>query len=110
MFEVAPKQFINGKQTVDVTDNCESKRAMSGVLALQLHAGGEEALDDQIMQVTGNAVAILVHSQALVLAPATYSTRMLPPHRTGEHVPAASAGEEPDPIVVTMFPIVGDTV
>jgi len=33
------QQFINGKQTVDVTDNCESKRAMSGVLALQLHAG-----------------------------------------------------------------------
>jgi hypothetical protein len=33
------QQFVNGKQTVDVTDNCESKRAMSGVLALQLHAG-----------------------------------------------------------------------
>ena len=32
-------QFINGKQTVDVTDECEAKRAMSGVLALQLHAG-----------------------------------------------------------------------
>jgi uncharacterized protein (TIGR03067 family) len=33
------QQFINGKQTVDVTDDCESKRAMTGVLALQLHAG-----------------------------------------------------------------------
>jgi len=33
------QHFINGKQTVDVTDDCESKRAMSGVLALQLHAG-----------------------------------------------------------------------
>jgi hypothetical protein len=33
------QQFINGKQTVDVTDECEAKRAMSGVLALQLHAG-----------------------------------------------------------------------
>jgi hypothetical protein len=33
------QQFINGKQTVDVTDDCEAKRAMSGVLALQLHAG-----------------------------------------------------------------------
>src|SRR6266550_2787537 len=31
--------FINGKQTVDVVDDCEEKRAMSGVLALQLHAG-----------------------------------------------------------------------
>jgi uncharacterized protein (TIGR03067 family) len=33
------QQFINGRQTVDVVDDCESKRAMSGVLALQLHAG-----------------------------------------------------------------------
>jgi hypothetical protein len=33
------QQFINGKQTVDVTDEDESKRALSGVLALQLHAG-----------------------------------------------------------------------
>jgi uncharacterized protein (TIGR03067 family) len=33
------QQFINGKQTIDVTDDCESKRAMKGVLALQLHAG-----------------------------------------------------------------------
>jgi hypothetical protein len=32
-------QFVNGKLTVDVTDECEAKRAMSGVLALQLHAG-----------------------------------------------------------------------
>jgi len=33
------QHLINGKQTVDVTDDCEAKRAMSGVLALQLHAG-----------------------------------------------------------------------
>jgi len=33
------QQFINGKLTVDVTDDCEAKRAMSGVIALQLHAG-----------------------------------------------------------------------
>jgi len=33
------QQFINGKPTVDVTDDCEAKRAMSGVIALQLHAG-----------------------------------------------------------------------
>ncbi len=33
------QQWINGVQTVDVTDNQESKRAMSGLLALQLHAG-----------------------------------------------------------------------
>lgn len=33
------QHFVNGKQTIDVTDDCESKRAMDGVLALQLHAG-----------------------------------------------------------------------
>jgi uncharacterized protein (TIGR03067 family) len=33
------QQFINGKQTIDVTDDCESKRSMNGVLALQLHVG-----------------------------------------------------------------------
>src|SRR5207237_1181656 len=33
------QHFINGRQMVDVIDNCESKRALSGVLALQLHAG-----------------------------------------------------------------------
>src|SRR5436190_1600791 len=33
------QHFINGKTTVDVTDDCEAKRAMNGVLALQLHAG-----------------------------------------------------------------------
>ena len=33
------EQFVNGRQTVDVTDECEAKRALSGVLALQLHVG-----------------------------------------------------------------------
>lgn len=33
------QQFINGKLMVDVTDECEAKRAQTGVLALQLHAG-----------------------------------------------------------------------
>src|SRR2546428_3080268 len=33
------QHFINGKQTVDVIDDCEAKRAANGVLALQLHAG-----------------------------------------------------------------------
>jgi uncharacterized protein (TIGR03067 family) len=32
-------QIINGRVTVDVTDDQVSKRAMSGVLALQLHTG-----------------------------------------------------------------------
>jgi hypothetical protein len=33
------QQWINGKQTVDVVDECEARRAMEGILALQLHAG-----------------------------------------------------------------------
>ncbi|MEP6662204.1 MAG: DUF1080 domain-containing protein, partial [Verrucomicrobiota bacterium] len=33
------QHFINGKQTIEVTDEQESKAAKSGVLALQLHAG-----------------------------------------------------------------------
>ena len=33
------EHFINGRQTVDVIDDCESKRATNGVLALQLHQG-----------------------------------------------------------------------
>jgi hypothetical protein len=33
------QHYINGVQTVDVIDNDEKNRLMSGVLALQLHAG-----------------------------------------------------------------------
>ena len=33
------QQFVNGKQTIDVVDEDAAKRAMTGVLALQLHAG-----------------------------------------------------------------------
>jgi len=33
------QHFINGKQTVDVTDECESKASKTGVLALQMHVG-----------------------------------------------------------------------
>lgn len=33
------QHLVNGRVTVDVTDDCESKRLTNGVLALQLHAG-----------------------------------------------------------------------
>lgn len=33
------QQFVNGLPTVDVTDECEAKRATNGVIALQLHVG-----------------------------------------------------------------------
>jgi hypothetical protein len=34
------QHFINGKQTIDVTDEDAAKAAKSGVLALQIHVGG----------------------------------------------------------------------
>ncbi len=46
------QHFINGKQTVDVIDDCESKRAMSGVLALQLHAGQPMTVQFRNLQLT----------------------------------------------------------
>jgi uncharacterized protein (TIGR03067 family) len=33
------QHFINGKQTIDVTDDCKEQRADRGVLGLQLHQG-----------------------------------------------------------------------
>jgi hypothetical protein len=33
------QEIINGRVTVDVTDECEAKAAKSGVIALQIHAG-----------------------------------------------------------------------
>lgn len=33
------QHFINGKPTVDITDDCEAEASKSGVLALQVHAG-----------------------------------------------------------------------
>lgn len=39
------QHFVNGKQTVDVTDNQTAKAPTEGVLALQLHAGGAMEVD-----------------------------------------------------------------
>jgi len=50
------QHFINGKQTVDVTDDCESKRAMNGVLALQLHQGQPMKVEFRNLRIkTGSA-------------------------------------------------------
>jgi Domain of Unknown Function (DUF1080) len=35
------QQFIDGKQTIDVIDHDEGRRALQGILALQLHVGGD---------------------------------------------------------------------
>ena len=34
------QQFLNGKQTIDLVDHQEDKRALEGILALQIHVGG----------------------------------------------------------------------
>lgn len=39
------QHFINGQPTVDVTDECASKALKSGVLALQLHVGGDMTVE-----------------------------------------------------------------
>lgn len=54
------QHFINGKPTIDVTDECEAKRAASGVLALQLHAGEPMTVqfkDIRIKTLTGAAAS-----------------------------------------------------
>lgn len=33
------QHFVNGRKTVDVTDDCSEKRSMNGLFALQLHVG-----------------------------------------------------------------------
>ena len=54
------QQWVNGRQTIDVTDECEAKRAMSGVLALQLHAGSPmmaQFKNIRIKKLSGNSRA-----------------------------------------------------
>jgi uncharacterized protein (TIGR03067 family) len=63
------QQFINGKQTVDVTDECKPKAAMSGVLALQMHVGGPfmvQFKDLRLKPLTGHAGGMAEHSSAMV--------------------------------------------
>ncbi len=54
------QHFINGKATIDLTDECESKLVKSGVLALQLHVGGAmtvEFKDLRIKDLSGGSAA-----------------------------------------------------
>src|SRR5262249_56106026 len=51
------QHFINGKQTVDVTDDCESKRAMNGVLALQLHQGEPMKVEFRNLRIKAGSAA-----------------------------------------------------
>lgn len=51
------QHFINGHQTVDVTDECEAKAAKSGVLALQLHAGDPMTVQFRDLRIKQSTVA-----------------------------------------------------
>jgi len=54
------QHFINGQQTVDVTDECESKRVDRGVLGLQLHQGAAMTVEFRnlrLKDLSGNEAA-----------------------------------------------------
>ena len=58
--------------------------------ALQHHPGGEEPLDDEVVQVAGDAIAVLVHRESLVLA------ACLRQHERDRRLRAERAGEVED--------------
>jgi uncharacterized protein (TIGR03067 family) len=49
------QHFVNGKQTVDVTDDCETKAVKAGVLALQLHAGQPMTVEFKNLRMKANS-------------------------------------------------------
>ncbi len=44
------QQFIDGKQTIDLIDHQTDRRALEGILALQLHVGGDMIVQFKDMQ------------------------------------------------------------
>jgi uncharacterized protein (TIGR03067 family) len=79
------QHFINGKQTVDVTDDCESKRAMNGVLALQLHAG--QPMKVQFRNLRMRAGSAAKESAADPLAPLQGTWEIVSVEKDGSQVP-----------------------
>jgi uncharacterized protein (TIGR03067 family) len=79
------QQFINGKPTVDVTDDCESKRAMNGVLALQLHAG--QPMKVQFRNLRLRAGAAAKEAAADPLAPFQGTWEIVSVEKDGSPVP-----------------------
>jgi uncharacterized protein (TIGR03067 family) len=51
------QHFINGRLTVDVTDECESKALKSGVLALQIHAGDPMKVEFKNLRIKAGTAA-----------------------------------------------------
>ena len=70
------QHFINGKSTVDVTDECESKAAKSGVLALQLHAGGAMQVEFKNLQLKSLTATKLATAGAARLQGVWKATQM----------------------------------
>jgi uncharacterized protein (TIGR03067 family) len=56
------RQWVNGKPTIDVTDDCEAQRAMTGILALQLHVGG--AMTAQFKNIRIKTLSAVDHATA----------------------------------------------
>jgi uncharacterized protein (TIGR03067 family) len=79
------QHFINGKQTVDVTDDCESKRAMNGVLALQLHAG--QAMKVQFRNLRLRTGSAAKQAAADPLAPLQGTWEIVSVEKDGSAVP-----------------------
>jgi type 1 glutamine amidotransferase len=69
-------QILNGKRTVDVTDNEASRRSMSGLLALQLHAGPPMKVqfkDIRLKRLSGEAAAADASRRKVVFVAGTRS-------------------------------------
>jgi len=84
------QHFINGKQTVDVTDDCESKRAMNGVLALQLHAG--QPMKVQFRNLRMRAGSAAKESAADPLAPFQGTWEIVSVEKDGSALPQDDIG------------------
>jgi uncharacterized protein (TIGR03067 family) len=79
------QHFINGKQTVDVTDDCESKRAMNGVLALQLHQGDPMKVEFRNLRLKAGSAA--KDTAADPLAPLQGTWEVVSLEKSGSAVP-----------------------
>lgn len=71
------KHVINGKTTAEVTDNQPDKRAMSGILALQLHAG--PAMTVQFKNIRIKRTRLTAGSKKIVMVAGRQS------HGPGDH-------------------------
>jgi type 1 glutamine amidotransferase len=71
------KHVINGRVTIEVTDNQAEKRAMSGILALQLHAG--PSMTVQFKNIRIRRTKLLAGTKKIVMVAGSAS------HGRGDH-------------------------